>query len=479
MAVTATLVAGCASWQDPFQEHLSASAPQVRECARWYVELDRMVEAGGVRDAQQARVPGFPYMRVDRTLASLSSAAAESVPAFNAYAERLVALDLEARAYELQNLPGGAEPGAAARTRDCARLLRELDLAKPQRRAAILRAAQVPDDYSTAARVIGLYPVTRLLLAAGLRRWETERLVAFEGPVPADTVRFAPAPVAAMPRAEIAALLAQAHLDPLKQPLVSEDELAAIAPLYAPSFEIAIEGNHDRFGALRWDGESLTLAVDSSRHVVYVQPAYTRYGARVLLQLVYTVWFPERPARGALDLFGGRLDGIVWRVTLGPDGEPLVYDSMHPCGCYHQFFPTPRARLRPAPDLLQEWAFVPQELPRVAEGMRPLLTLASGTHHIERVALVHGIDSLSRYELRAYDGLRSMPRPDGGRRSAFGPDGLVAGSARLKRFLLWPAGVASAGAMRQWGRHATALLGRRHFDDAALIERRFVLDLAP
>jgi len=27
--------------------------------------------------------------------------------------------------------------------------------------------------------------------------------------------------------------------------------------------------------------------------------------------------------------------------------------------------------------------------------------------------------------------------------------------------------------MRQWGRHATAFVGKRHFDDADLFERRF------
>jgi hypothetical protein len=31
--------------------------------------------------------------------------------------------------------------------------------------------------------------------------------------------------------------------------------------------------------------------------------------------------------------------------------------------------------------------------------------------------------------------------------------------------------------MRQWGRHATAFVGRRHFDDADLLEERFVLQL--
>jgi hypothetical protein len=34
-------------------------------------------------------------------------------------------------------------------------------------------------------------------------------------------------------------------------------------------------------------------------------------------------------------------------------------------------------------------------------------------------------------------------------------------------------GVASAGAMRQWGTHATAFVGRRHFDDPYLLESAF------
>jgi hypothetical protein len=208
-----------------------------------------------------------------------------------------------------------------------------------------------------------------------------------------------------------------------------------------------------------------------------VHAAYTRYRDQVLLQLVYTVWFPERPRRSAVDLLAGRLDGVVWRVTLAPDGEPVVYDSIHPCGCFHLFFPTPRARPRPAPDPLEEWAFVPQSLPRVGDGERPVVTIASGTHSIERVSVVRGGDSVVRYALRPYDELRSLPRAGGEHASAFGPDGLIAGTERAERFLFWPMGIASSGAMRQWGRHATAFVGRRHFDDADLLERRFELDL--
>ena len=107
-----------------------------------------------------------------------------------------------------------------------------------------------------------------------------------------------------------------------------------------------------------------------------------------------------------------------------------------------------------------------------------MISVASATHFIERVGVVSGPDSLVRYGFRSYDELRSLARLDGSRRSLFGADGIVAGSERGERFLYWPMGIASAGAMRQWGRHATAFVGRRHFDDADLLERRFELDLA-
>ena len=86
-------------------------------------------------------------------------------------------------------------------------------------------------------------------------------------------------------------------------------------------------------------------------------------------------------------------------------------------------------------------------------------------------------DSLVRYSLRPYDELRSLPRAAGVHSSAFGPDGLIAGTERAERFVLWPMGIASPGAMRQWGRQPTALVGRRHFDDPDLLERRFELHL--
>jgi len=76
-------------------------------------------------------------------------------------------------------------------------------------------------------------------------------------------------------------------------------------------------------------------------------------------------------------------------------------------------------------------------------------------------------------DVRDYTALYALSTANGNRRSLFGPEGSVPGSARAERWLLWPMGVPSPGAMRERGRHATAFVGRRHFDDADLLDRLF------
>jgi hypothetical protein len=54
-----------------------------------------------------------------------------------------------------------------------------------------------------------------------------------------------------------------------------------------------------------------------------------------------------------------------------------------------------------------------------------------------------------------------------------GADGIVQGSERGERVYFWPMGIREPGAMRIWGRHATAFVGKRHFDDPDLLEKYF------
>jgi 8-oxo-dGTP pyrophosphatase MutT (NUDIX family) len=440
MVGAALLAAGCAT-QDAnlatpprLATHLESGAIEVRECAHWIQALDAEIERAGVADAQYARVPGFPHLRVDRFHASLRARAAQNPSALRALVDRLAELDLESRRLEVQNLVALSSEARAQllrRARDCSRLMRNADVAAPGARETLLGAARVPDDVSTA------------------RPWEKKAGFVASGNLPeaaARRVRYAPPAGLEPPRAVVAGLLERATFDPLGHPALSGRELDRLAVAYAPSFEVEIGGDRDRFGRMRWRRAADAPEVDAAEPAVYVQAAYTRYRERVLLQIVYTLWFD------------GPIDGVVWRVTLAPDGEPLVYDSIHPCGSFHVFFPTPRARLRRSPEIGEDWAVVPQSLPRVGEGERPVVTLASGTHQLEGVRLVRGADSLVRYDLRSYDELRSLARAGGQHAGIFNREGLIAGTP-----------------MRQWGRQATA--SGRHFDDADLLERRFEFDL--
>jgi hypothetical protein len=483
--LVAALLAGCAALDAPFSRHLESSAGPVRDCAEWFARLDARVAEARVRDAQDARVAGFPYLRANRLLASLRPLAETNDIALHALADRMLALDREARRYEIMNLPEGQLPERAAleRTQECGRLLRETDMAAPEARRALLERALMPDDYSTASRVFGLYALSKFAFASGIRSSEAEMRAAFaREPAASDggqLIRHAPPQLRPLSRAQVASILARSASNPLGIPEPDETDLDDLLATYAPSLEVEVKADYDRFGALRWTRDAIAPVVDGGDLAVYANAAWTRYRGRVLLQLVYTAWFPERPPEAGGALYAGKLDGVVWRVTLAPDGEPLLYDSIHACGCYHMFFPTPRAQPLPAPDSAEageEWLFVPQALPRIAPGERPVLRIASGTHYLEKVSVTRGSDSLARYALRPYGELRSMLFAPG-RASAFGEDGLVAGSERPERYLFWPMGIASAGAMRQWGRHATAFVGRRHFDDADLIERRFRLEL--
>ena len=117
---------------------------------------------------------------------------------------------------------------------------------------------------------------------------------------------------------------------------------------------------------------------------------------------------------------------------------------------------------------------IPTEVVPATPDSRLTLYVAANSHYIEGVRMqVPGAVDEDVYTLRSAQLLRALPRPEGGSKSLFGTDGIVAGTQRRERWLLWPMGVIEPGAMRQWGHHAVAFFGRRHFNDADLLERYF------
>ncbi len=461
LATALALASGCAL-QPP-----APAAAGLAGCRGFYADLDARVDAAGVRDAQARPVPGRPWLRVDRFLASYREPPRAGA-ARAAWIDALAALDTAARRLELRNVPWN--PAAdAARLEDCAARLRAADGTA----ADLAARAAVPDDYRPLQRLLGLYPVTARGVMRGVARLHRESATVFAIPL-ADLPRagtlttWAPGEPAALAPPGIAALV-EASRDALGVPRPAAADTRRLFTALAPIFVVDVAGDADRPGAPRWQASGVP-GVDPARPTVYTLVSHARLGADVLLQLNYVIWFGERPRSGPLDLLGGRLDGLTVRATLARDGGVLAWETMHNCGCYHMTFPGPGLARRDDPDPGTEPLWVPQPAPPLAPGERLAVHLASGTHYVQRLT-ASGLPGATHYRLVDYDRLRSLPLPGGGRRSLFDPAGLVPGTQRLERWVLWPMGIASPGAMRQWGRHATAFVGRRHFDDPHLLER--------
>lgn len=474
LAAAAVVLAGCAS---PLPRGADEGEP-VAACQRWLQQLDEQTDAHAVRDGGAARIAGFPFVRVDRLLASFRDEALQDAARWQVWGNRLVALDQTARSAEIRNLPpaalnalGAADRGdLQARTRACGSQLWQALSADETARRRLRDAAVVPDDYSAALRTLGLYPLSQWLFFLGvereLRHWQGRWMTA----PPADAPgweRYRPATGAAA-----ASPWTPPPVDALGIPAPDADTARSLLQAYAPVVHIETRSDADRPGRLRW-GEGPAPEVRTAQPVLYQRIAHTRYGDRVLLQLVYSLWFPERPARNGLDLLAGRVDAVVLRLTLDERGRPLMLDSIHGCGCYHVFVPARGMDLRPPPSARIEWAFVPATLPELAPGQRLRVHLSASDHQLVGVAADEVAAVGTIYQTEHEDQLRSLPTASGGHRSAFWSSGIMPGTERGERALFWPMGIESPGAMRQWGRHPTAFVGRRHFDEPRLLEQRF------
>lgn len=401
-------------------------------------------------------VPDWPGLAADRFLAgfdpqTLSAAAVE------VWLARLAAAGREREAVQRARLPADAPAPLAPLSTLPARLdaCRTASLAAARTDIAALHAAaQLPSDYSTAARVFGLWPLTVLPVQALGERYRAQTLARFADPPQATMAqRYGPPPAAAVPPTRLAR-------DALDVPLPTAAQLAALFAAHAPVFEIDTRTADDLPGRpLRRDDGSLDFVPEP---LVYHWPSLGRVQGRPALQLNWLIWFAARPpAEGAL--YAGALDGVIWRVTLDADDRPYVYDSIHACGCYHLVFPRPGLRLSAAAAALAEAPLVPYAAAPHRPGHHLRVSLTTGAHFISAVTADDGSPA-QPYRSREYSDLYVAA----GARTLFAPDGLIAGSERPERWLLWPMGVASAGAMRERGRHAIAFVGERHFDDPGL-----------
>lgn len=379
--------------------------------------------------------------------------------------KRLAALDAESRTLELRNLGHAiADPDTAnlnSQLDQCRELLVSKLLTQPSQIQLLRQRAVVADDYLNSRRIVGLYPLSALFVSLGIKRWHSSAEKQFdlpltEVPVRGQLIRWGHTTDRKSPSP-----LAFAERDPLSIPSLTPTEQQQLFRRHTPVWEIDVVDDNDMIGTPHWRNGPV---IDTTQATQYQLLSYTRYENLILVQLNYVIWFKSRPGN---DIYAGQIDGLTWRVTLGPNGEPWLYDSIHNCGCYHHFFPTQYLQQRHGDDGAE-----PPLVPPQAPSPPLVVRLESRRHFIQRVYHDTGARPARPLAQEQYNLLRALPTLRG-HHSLFGRYGLVAGSQRRERFILWPMGIRSPGAMRQWGRHPVAFVGRRHFDDPRLIQTLF------
>jgi hypothetical protein len=440
-------------------------------------EFRGTIERAGVSNAGAPALHASALLHGDRFLHGLSRVV-QSEPEIHQWMSLAAELAIKTRESENNNLEDPWSDSSLARLADCSRSLARAPGFDAQR-FEILEAVQqsnFPTHYMRSRQILGALPLLRpflrqriLALHADEQRWfEEEEAFSSSHFYEIDSTSET-----SMADSIAGWMRAAYSSNALALPLLQEAQLAALFTEHAPKLLVEFAGENDKISSPQWEGDRIEF--NSETPTVYTLPSITRFEGRNLLQLNFVFWFSARRPRALIDLYSGDVDSLIWRVTLNEQGDVLLYDSIHSCGCYHKYFIASEKIITKERADSKEPANI-FRLSRDIDESELTLTITANEHYIV------GVDSRSRrleedslrFDLAPYEQLQNLA-VEGGTRSLFDDNGIIAGSERLERFTLWPTGILSVGAMRQWGTHATGFIEEQFFDDEGLLEKYFEL----
>ena len=489
---TATILSGCTNISpSPTTNKVESNSLLARHasCEEFYRTHDLLAEKEKVTDTQSTQIKEYPFLSVNRFLVSFRNELPK-LEQQNFWLSEAAKLNRQKRAVEWGNLSLTSKESIKQkhlrsltfdqRLLSCSHelLLRLEDQIKP----TLITNAEVLDDYSSSLRTIGLYPLTSKIVTRQINKHQKSTRDIFNK-------KLKQLPIKGKLQRYVAGTHQTTYDDVVNRenalniPFISSTRLNELFNQHSPTLEVDETGDYDKIGEVKLDNKN-NAYVTQTNPIIYTMPSYTKFEGRILIQLNYVFWFPERPSQTSFDIYSGKFDGIIWRVTLNEDLKPLIYDSVHNCGCYHKFYSTKGVKFN------LQTALKENEPPFLAQNnLKPLtneetnnpwiLRINSGSHFIERVYRDGQFDKNAiTYTMRSYHQLRNLNHDksfsaSSVSKSLYADDGIVKSSKRMERFVLWPMGVPSAGAMRQWGHHAIAFVGKRYFDDVDLLDKYF------
>jgi len=458
------------------------------EYVQFFELLDRQVGEAGVQDASSFKVAGFPYLRTNRFLTGLkddlSSAAAKQQ-----WILWLQQLDLRARKKEIQNLPADALKDLTRKLDQPAerKTLEELtvfysqkllihDQGRPDHFQALQKVVINPDEYSTALRIIGFYPLTSLPVALVTLKVQEEFSKWHQTPVDQlDTLGkltvYGPSQVEHYSEQSIRLILERSQKNILGVPIPSADDGKLLLKIFAPLIYQDVAADYDKIGEVVWQGNR--VHINPQRPTVYYYFSHARFRGEPILQLNYVFWYSARNGPKSPWIEKGLLDGITMRISLDSAGHPFMLDIMNNCGCYHFFVPDQKTVKGIIPAPFEIDVFVPRWLPESFPQRRLNLRINSGWHQVDHIATDLTATQILPYRLVSYDHLEMLPHEDNGHESIFNSKGIVKNSGRIEPLIFFPMGIPDVGSMRQRGHHAIKLVGRSYFSDPDLLDRSF------
>ena len=416
------------------------------ECVTAMQALDHLAESRS-GTLKSNRISGMPWLRSNRlSEARLSNNANPSdLHALLTHQSSLAqsALLLELSNVDKQSVEDWRTQYMVTQTppefiRECAAQAILKQLETPATTRHLLQQLPRDNDYSTTARVAGLYPLAAIPFRRGVVKEQAE-LKHQWGTIQGQRWYAYP---------------------PNKATLKQADLLSR----YAPVWLINSDSPANLPGKPYWQADQLN--VDTRQTTTFAFTSKGIWQNKPLTQLNYVIWFSQRPFLKRFDWVAGKHDALVFRVNLDSQGKVLAYDSIHLCGCWYRLFLPEEARFNTNTRYWQE----PVLAERVEIAERMAIYITKDTHQIRYLRPSEAYAKTKDYTLTPFDDLLSLPT-NRGSRAVFDRRGYVAGSERPERWLFWPMGVKNPGALRRFGDHAISFIGRRYFDEPRLLER--------
>lgn len=479
------LLLGCTSF---LSQRIPQTLERQRPCQEFFERLDEKVREADVRDASAFSVPGFPYLRTSRFLSAFKERLRDEQER-KIWVRWMQDLDLRSKKKEISNLPDEMVLSLTSKNRpdreslysqaeSCSSELLNHDQTHPDFYPLLQSLVDVPDEYSSILRTVGLYPLIALPVAVVTENSRVKIKRRFDAdlkdlPVDGSLRAFVPSKVQALGRKRVQEIIEESRKNPLSIPSPDAVGKKELVEAFAPIFVQDMVAPYDRLGEVGWKRHRIEVNPEKPTVYYYFSHAFLR--GEPILQINYAIWYAERAGDRPPSIEKGHLDGLTVRISLDDQGRLFMVEAMNNCGCYHLFTPDRERVDRILSRPLMFDAMVPQWLPEISTGDRLGIRINSGWHQVQRLISVKEAPDPVPYELVPYDVLEMLPHEDGRTESIFNEHGIAKGSERVERFLLFSMGIPSVGSMRQRGHHAIELIGRVHFDDPHLFDQNFIL----